>query len=188
MVFRPWSLCFTTNILSLESSSSNSNQKTCKNSKSLNDYAKDLLTYLWWLKRVCDTMNNFIFKSFKWRIRKRKAMKMKRLRVSRRRLKNHMAALRGQGQNPDNIQESGLHPSFWASWEDCLDDCLLKPWRMWNLPCDLLLQAITNWVEGEPHSCDPYRDFMECVFRLTLNWAMPPRYPIRWEWVTCLSI
>lgn len=72
--------------------------------------AKVLLTYFWWLKRVCDTRNNLIFKLFKWRIRKRRAMKMKRLWVSRRRLKNHMAALRGQAQKSDNIPESGLHP------------------------------------------------------------------------------
>ncbi len=96
-------------------------------------------------------------------------MKMKRLRVSRRRLSNHMAALRGQGQKFDNIPESGLHPSFWESWEDFPDDCLLKPWRMWNLPCDLLLQAITNWVEGEPHYCDPCREFSRPCFPVNIK-------------------
>lgn len=112
------------------------NQTIGKNIIAAKESAKVLLTYLWWLKRVRDTRNNFIFKPFKWRIRKRRAMKLERLRVSRRRLKNHMAALRGQGQKSDNIPPSTLILGIMGRYPRWLSAETLKnvKFAMWSAP------------------------------------------------------
>lgn len=75
---------------------------------------------------------------------------------------------RSERSRPADIPQ-GLHPSYWASWEDCLDGCLLRPWRMWDQPCDAFLQAITDWAEREPCPRDQGRIWKERQWDLGMS-------------------